>query len=390
MSVRRKKPRLWLLLSLVTAALTGHFSTGGEILDDTNNNQPSPICQSHHAFKLNDGHCIPMVGLGVAESDVHTYKSVKWALQDSGYRLVDTASHESYGNEDQVGQAVRDVVIKSTATQQDTNTTTKITRQDIFVTTKLWDDDHGFEDTIDAFEQSLENLGLDYIDLYLIHSPFGGNLVETWDALVFLKEQTQTKQLVKSIGVSNFGIRHLEAIRQGGTRAVPTINQFEIHPLLYQQRKPLLEYCQQHNIQVQAFGSLLYGSLQDWEQKEPLKTIMAKHPTKTSAQILLRWAIQHSIAVIPKSTNKRRIHDNIQVFDFALDDDDMRLLDEWGNTVSPEDRLMYKEEWDWNPVDEADVHEGDTDWFPDFHGYQDYFEDYEAHDHDVDKEQDEL
>jgi Aldo/keto reductase family len=100
---------------------------------------------------------------------------------------------------------------------------------------------------------------------------------------------------------------------------------------------------------------------------------MLNNPTKTSAQILLRWAIQHDIAVIPKSTNRHRIHENIQIFDFVLDENDMALLDNWGNTVSPEDRLMYQE-WDWNPVDEAPVHEGETDWFPDFEGFEDHFE----------------
>ncbi|KAL3906908.1 MAG: hypothetical protein SGILL_009086, partial [Bacillariaceae sp.] len=241
----------------------------------------------------------------------------------------------------------------------------------------VWDADKGFYSTLESFDHSYDAINdlhddpdaqnARHIDLYMMHSPFNGRIVETWDAMLL----TQQKGYSKSLGVSNFGIPHLAALLKSG-RPMPTVNQIEMHPLVYKTRLPLIEYCREHGIHIQAYGSLLHGYdefLQD--DSSPLAKVAGKYPTKTKAQILLRWALQHKFLVIPKSSNPNRIQANAQLFDFELSPEEMQLLDDWGDAVSEEQRNIYEEDWGWNPIDEAtDVHAGSTDYWPHYEGVQ--------------------
>jgi methylglyoxal/glyoxal reductase len=329
----------WLVVLVVVAAVAGIAapSTRDALLDN-----PAAI-----RIALRDNHTMPMIGLGVALSYEKTYQAMLWALE-AGYRLVDTAADATYDNQDQVGLAIREWW--STCASSD------CTREEVFVTTKLWDDSHGFYPAVAAGYQSLRELGLECMDLYLMHSPFGGHLVETWDAMIYLMQQN----LTRSIGVSNFGIPHLRALKDSG-RPLPVVNQIELHPLIYQRRLPLIQWCQQQNITIQAYGSLLAGhqeSLQD-----SFLVNLAQRYNKSVAQILLKWALQHGFAIIPKSTQKTRIRDNIDLFDFVIETNDMSKLDHLSDGMPVEDVLFYKEDWNWNPIDEAVVHLGEVSSF---------------------------
>jgi len=302
---------------------------------------------------LHDQNTMPRVGLGVALSFDQTYDAVRQALK-AGYRLIDTAADDTYANQDLVGTAIRDWISESEGNSN--------SREDVFVTTKLWDDSHGFYPAVQALGQSLRELAFhadhNYIDLYLIHSPFGGRLMETWDAMVYLQKWGK----IKSIGVSNFGIPHLEALRQSG-RPMPVVNQIEMHPLVYHRRLELIQYCQQHNIVVQAYGSILAGYPE--LLKAPRLVEMAERYNKSAAQILLKWALQHGFCIIPKSVRKERILSNIDVYDFELTPEDMNILDDWGKEYAGDERedenvLLYKESWNWNPIDEANVEDDDS------------------------------
>jgi len=344
---------------------------------------------------LNDGNPMPQVGLGVALTADKTYEAVSHAL-DLGYRLIDTAAEESYGNEDQVGKAVSDYYQQNHLSEK------------VFITTKLWDADHGFGNTIRAFWRSYRELNKFVatntttkssnipIDLYLVHSPYGGRLVETWDALLWLQKHHSDK--VTSIGVSNFGIEHLEVLRVAG-RPMPVVNQIEMHPLVYQQRRDLLDYCHKHHIQIQAFGSLMHGYPHFLDDPPPvLRAITERYnpdgkeryrvhnkdnektaATVTVVHVLLQWALQHDFAIIPKSSKPKRITENVRYIplkpatatspaDFVLSESDMKLLDEWGDHVPYEDRNIYKTDWNWNPIDEAPIHRGNTQYWPDYKG----------------------
>ncbi len=249
---------------------------------------------------LNNGVGIPYLGLGVYQSPPGnpTQDAVRYAL-DVGYRHVDTA--RIYGNERDVGLAVR---------------TSGVPREDVFVTTKVWNTDHGFGAAIKACERSLGELGLSYVDLYLIHWPVPGRRVETWKALVDLSK----RGLCRSIGVSNFAIPHLEELL-AVTDIVPAVNQVEFSPFTYQ--KELLEYCRRHRIQLEAYSPLTKGYRLD----DPvLREIAARHG-RTPAQVLLRWCLQHDVVTIPKSNRRERILENSRVFDFDLSSRDMATLD---------------------------------------------------------------
>jgi len=249
---------------------------------------------------LADGTKMPVLGLGVwrAASGKETQRAVATAL-DLGYRLVDTA--KLYGNERDVGQAVR------------ASTTP---RDDVFITTKLWNTDHGYEAALRAFEQSGRELGLDSIDLYLIHWPVPGLREESWKALLRLKE----KGLARSIGVSNYTIRHLEELLSSSP-IPPSVNQVEFHPFLYQ--ADLLAFCQGHGIQLEAYSPLTRGHRLD----HPVIQAVAAEYQQTPAQVLIRWGLQHGLVVIPKSVRPERIRENAQVFDFELSRSDMARLD---------------------------------------------------------------
>ncbi|KAH8554040.1 aldo/keto reductase [Umbelopsis sp. PMI_123] len=268
---------------------------------------------------LNNGRQIPAVGLGVyrAQPGESTQAAVLEALK-LGYRHIDTA--HIYQNETDVGAAIA---------------RSGIPREEIFVTTKLWDADQGFESAIKACEESLQKLGLDYIDLYLVHSPNPGpqRRKQTWDAL----QQLVAKDKVKSIGVSNYGIQHLKELLGSNPNIRPVVNQLEIHP--WNTREELVNFCLEQNIQIEAYSPLTKGrKLNDAD----LLKIAAKYD-KSPAQILIRWSLQHGYIVLPKSVTPERIASNVAVFDFDLSDSDMKTLDEkdeylltgWDPTVVP-------------------------------------------------------
>ena len=263
---------------------------------------------------LNDGSKIPVLGLGVwqAAAGKETRKAVSFALE-SGYRLIDTA--KLYGNERDVGVAVRE---------------SGIPREEIFITTKLWNSDQGFESALRAFEGSRRELGLDYVDLYLIHWPEPRLRHESWKALLKIREQG----LARSIGVSNYTIPHLEELLPT-TPIPPSVDQVEFHPFLYQ--RELLEYCQKHRIQLEAYSPLTRGH----RLKHPVITEIAATYGRTPAQILIRWSLQHGLVVIPKSVRPERIRENADVFGFEIKAPDMARLD----------ALDERSHLAWNPDD---------------------------------------
>lgn len=253
---------------------------------------------------LRNGVRMPWFGLGVwrANHAAELDAAVKAAIRN-GYAHIDTAS--IYGNEDGVGRAIA---------------SSGVPRGDLFITTKLWNADHvkGRAAVIQALKESLKRLKMDYVDLYLIHWPVKGKLertIEAWRTMIDM----QKEGLIRSIGVSNFHVHHIEALEKA-TGVLPDVDQVELHPLLSQ--LPLREWCAARSIQMEAYSPLLSGHLADIPEVVP---IAEKHG-RTPAQIVLRWDIQNGIAVIPKSTRPERIAENAQIFDFALTDEDMAAI----------------------------------------------------------------
>lgn len=248
---------------------------------------------------LNNGVKMPWLGLGVfkIEDGNEVINTVKHALK-TGYRSIDTAA--LYNNEEGVGIAVKE---------------TGIPRSELFITTKVRNLDQGYESTLKAFEASRKKLGLEYIDLYLIHWAVPGKFVDTWQAL----EELYAKGAVRAIGVSNFQIHHLQELFKA-SKLKPAVNQIERHPLLTQ--KELLSFCQANSIQVVAWAPLIRGNL----DIPLLKELSAKYG-KTPGQIVLRWNLQQKVVVIPKSVNPARIEENADIFDFELSEEDMNRLD---------------------------------------------------------------
>ncbi len=252
------------------------------------------------AIILNDGVEIPQVGLGVFKvRDEHASSVVQTALA-AGYRSVDTAA--VYRNEVGVGAGLRD---------------SGIPRQDVFVTTKVWNDDQGYDATVAAFGASSARLGLDVIDLYLVHWPCPrmDRYVDTWRALIDLR----ARGLVRSIGVSNFMPEHLTRVIEE-TGVVPAVNQIELHPRL--QQEELRAFHAEHGIATQAWSPLAKGRLLD----DPVVTGLASAHGVTAAQIVLRWHVQLGNVVIPKSVTPRRIAENIDLFGFSLSEDEMSAM----------------------------------------------------------------
>ncbi len=249
---------------------------------------------------LNNGLSMPLLGLGVyhMRPGRETYEAVTTALE-IGYRLLDTASF--YGNEKDVGKAVRDSSVR---------------REEIFITTKLWNDDHGYEAAIRAFDASLMRLGLGYIDLYLIHFPVPGLREESWRSLGKILESGRAR----AIGVSNYTVRHLKELL-GRSDVVPAVNQVEFSPFLYQ--RDLLEFCRKTLIQIEAYAPLTAGQ----RLHDPRITAIAQKHGRTNAQVLLRWAIQHGLIIIPKSVRPDRIAENARIFDFELTNEEIFKLD---------------------------------------------------------------
>ncbi|MGA8081615.1 MAG: aldo/keto reductase [Candidatus Nitrosopolaris sp.] len=252
---------------------------------------------------LNNGVEIPILGLGVYQSPPGktSERAVSIALK-IGYRHIDTAS--LYGNESDVGKALRQSGLR---------------REEVFITTKVWNSEQGYDTTLQACERSLGRLGLAYVDLYLIHWPVQGKSKETWKAMNKILQQGKAR----AIGVSNYTIRDLQEILQYSKDIVviPAVNQVEFHPFLYQNE--LLQFCEKINIQLEAYSPLTRAK----RLNHPTIVEMAKKYGKTPAQILIRWSLQHDVVVIPKSIHEDRIRENSQVFDFHLQPDDMKLLD---------------------------------------------------------------
>ena len=250
---------------------------------------------------LNNGIRMPRLGLGVFQmpTDDATASAVRTAIE-LGYRSIDTAS--LYGNERGVGQGVRDCGVP---------------RSEIFVTTKVWNDDMRAGRVEAAFEQSMKLLGLDYVDLYLLHWPIKGKLVSSWRVL----EKLHRSGRIRAIGVSNYMIPHLDELL-AQAEVVPAVNQIEFHP--YLQSKPLAEACRRRGIQLEAWSPLQQaGSL----LADPVLSGIAARHGKTVAQVVLRWDLQSGVVTIPKSTRPERMAENAAVFDFALSDPEMTAIE---------------------------------------------------------------
>lgn len=252
-------------------------------------------------WKLNNGVEIPSLGFGVfkVQEGDEVYKAVLEALE-AGYRLIDTAA--VYGNEEGVGRAIKDSGIK---------------REEIFLTTKLWNTDQGYDKAFEAFETSLRKLDTDYVDLYLVHWPGKDKYVESYKAL----EKLYADKRVRAIGVCNFHIHHLEKLLSE-TSIVPAMNQIELHPLMNQ--KEIRDFCKDKGIQVEAWGPLMQGKV---DLENPLLVELGKKYEKSPAQVILKWHHQNGVLAIPKSVTPSRIRENLSIFDFDLTDEDMKKID---------------------------------------------------------------
>jgi diketogulonate reductase-like aldo/keto reductase len=251
------------------------------------------------ALVLNNGVLVPQLGFGTwqAKDGTEAEQAVSTAIQ-TGYRLIDTAA--AYGNEQSIGRAIEQSLVLAP-------------RQELFVTTKVWNADQGYDETLAAFDKSLERLNLDYIDLYLIHWPVpaADKYIETWRAL----EKLYADGRVRAIGVCNFTIDQLERLRNE-TTITPAINQIELHP--YFTQTELRQYCAKHGIIVEAYSPL--GGSGAHILDDPVITQIATKHNRSPAQIVLRWHMQLGHIAIPKSTNPDHIISNFQVFDFELTD----------------------------------------------------------------------
>lgn len=254
---------------------------------------------------MNDDNSIPQVGLGVWQTPPEDTERAAATALETGYRHIDTAA--AYGNEREVGQAI---------------SKSGLARADVYVTTKLWNADQGYDSTLKAFDASMDRLGLDYLDLYLIHWPVPANdkYVETFKAFAELRKQGR----IRSIGVSNFAPEHLRKLVDA-TGIVPAVNQIELHPRL--QQHELREMHAQQGIATEAWSPLGQGSL----LADPTVTAVAEAHSKTPAQVLIRWHIQLGNIVIPKSVTPERIVSNFDVFDFELSEQDMASISSLGD-----------------------------------------------------------
>ena len=265
---------------------------------------------------LNDGNCIPAVGFGVFKiPPTDTEQAVGTALR-AGYRHIDTAA--MYGNERETGRAVAE---------------SGVPRDELYLVTKLWNADQGYDGTLAAFDASMQRLGIDYLDLYLVHLPVPGlnKFVDTFKAFAHLRDQGR----IRSIGVSNFEPEHLDVLIDA-TGIVPAVNQVELHP-----RLPQTELREAHarlGVATEAWGPLGRGSL----LTHPTITVVAEGCGRTPAQVLIRWHIQLGNIVIPKSVNPKRIASNFDVFDFELSNNDMASISSLddGNRLGPNPRTF--------------------------------------------------
>lgn len=264
---------------------------------------------------LNNGITMPQLGLGIydPQPDQDIKQAVLWAFE-LGYRLVDTAA--AYKNEREVGQAMRE---------------SGLSREDIFVTTKVQNGDQGFEPTLRAFEESLRQLNTDYVDLYLIHWPVREHRIETWKAL----EKIYIDGKARAIGVSNYYIPHFEELWPEA-EIIPAVNQFELSPYCYLPEQ--MAYCRQRGIQVEGYAPLVRGL----KANDSRLVQIAEKYGKSTFQILIRWSLQQSAITIPKSVSKTRLAANIDVFDFTLSAEDMAEMNTWhDNTRVADDPMDY-------------------------------------------------
>lgn len=252
------------------------------------------------SITLNNGIEMPRLGLGVykAKEGGEVEGAITYAL-NIGYRLIDTAA--VYHNEAGVGKAVNN---------------SRVPRNEIFITTKLWNDRHGFNEALKAFEESMKRLDMAYVDLYLIHWPVGEKVEDTWKAF----ERLYSEDRAKSIGVSNFLIHHLNKLMKT-SKTLPAVNQIEFHP--YLQQKELVNFCKSEGIIVEAWSPLARGRVLD----DPIILEISKKYGKTPAQVILRWAYQSGIVVIPKSVHQNRIKENANIFDFQIEENDIREIE---------------------------------------------------------------
>ena len=269
-------------------------------------------------YTLHNGVTIPSLGFGTykLQDTEQARDCVAYALR-AGYRSIDTAA--LYKNETGVGQGIRESGLK---------------REDIFVTTKLPNDRHGYDEALRTFDESMARLGLDYLDLYLIHWPGKDRYVETWKSF----EKLYREGRVRAIGVSNFLPHHLETLRQQ-TEIMPMVNQIELHPYLWQ--REAINYCQGHGILVEAWSPLMRGGA---AFTEPTVSAIAQKHGRTNAQVILRWELQHGIRVIPKSATPARILENSDLFGFELDQSDMAAIDALerdGRTGAHPDEFLF-------------------------------------------------
>lgn len=252
--------------------------------------------------KLNNGVEIPALGLGVfrMDNEKEAYNSIRKAI-DLGYRHIDTAM--VYENEEPVGRAIRD---------------SGVDREKLFVTTKLWNDDITNDNAQKAFETSLQKLGLDYVDLYLVHWPIKNKYVSVWSDM----EKIYQTGKARAVGVSNYQQNHIQEILNLKS-LVPAVNQIELHPYLSQ--KPMVDFASQHSIKIESWSPLC-ANKNNLLQEQSLKEIGQKY-SKSAAQVVLRWNIQRGLIVIPKSSNPKRQEENISIFDFELTNEDMQKID---------------------------------------------------------------
>lgn len=261
---------------------------------------------------LNNGIQMPLLGLGVYDMyRDEAIQAVLWALE-IGYRLIDTAA--MYRNEAEIGEAVR----KS-----------QVPRNELFITTKVNNIDQGFDKTLKAFDQSMQKLDCEYIDLYLVHWPLKSTRKDTWLALEKLYQEGR----VKAIGVANYLIPFLDELKTYA-QITPTVNQVEFSPYLY--LEDLLTYCQNHQIQLQAYTPLIRGQ----KNNDPKLVALAEKYVKTPAQIILRWALQHGVSTIPKSSNFNRLKENFDVFDFEISQEDMQKINNFNENFRVVDDPM--------------------------------------------------
>jgi methylglyoxal/glyoxal reductase len=247
----------------------------------------------NQALRLNNGVHLPLLGLGVYRSAPgrETRQAVEWALE-YGYRHIDTAA--AYENESDVGAAVR---------------ASGIPRDQVFVTTKLFNPDHGYAETLQAFDASLARLGFDIIDLYLIHWPVEKLRLDTWRAF----ERIYKERRARAIGVSNYLVRHLEELL-ANSEMKPAVNQIELHPFIFAKRADTVAFCQRHDIVVESYSPLTKAR----RLGDPVVKGIAQELGRTPAQVLIRYCLDKGTVVLPKSVHKRRIRENADVFDFRL------------------------------------------------------------------------